>query len=202
MPPKRDQPEARRRPRRHPDDRAAEPGDELGHRDDVAHAQPTTWNGSQSSPSGATITATTAAGITTAPIAGTASRLASSPYCATALKWKAEIGAVAEPRDQRGHRDAEHRLREAPALRGLGLLPPAPAAQRLVDRDQRHRRRERHLEARLRQALGRHHQHDQRRERDRAHASAPAGRAAPRRARSRSSRRSAAPAPRRPRSRR
>ena len=30
-------------------------------------------------------------------MAGTASRLAISPYCATALKWKAEIGAVAAP---------------------------------------------------------------------------------------------------------
>ena len=126
------------------------------------------------------------------PIAGIASRLAISPYCATVLKWKAEIGAVADPGDQRGHRDPEHRLGEPPARRGLGVQPPRPPAQRLEDGDERDRRREGHLEAGLRQAL-----------RARAPArsapparssawSAPAGRAARRPAPSPSSRRSAA----------
>ena len=58
---------------------------------------PTTQNGRASRPSGASSTAATAAGITTMPIAGTAKRLASRPYCPTRLKWKAEIGAVATP---------------------------------------------------------------------------------------------------------
>ena len=48
--------------------------------------QPSDRNGSQSSPKGAASTATTAAGITTIPIAGIARRFASSPYCATVLK--------------------------------------------------------------------------------------------------------------------
>ena len=52
--------------------------------------QPISVKASPSSPSGASISATTAAGITTSPIAGIASMLASSPYWASTLKWNAE----------------------------------------------------------------------------------------------------------------
>ena len=93
-------------------------------------------------------TAITAAGITTMPIAGIASRLAISPYWATVLKWKAEIGAVAAPATS-----------EVMAIPTIGFanrqpgavwvcLPPGPPAQRLEDGDQRDRRREGHLEPR------------------------------------------------------
>ena len=115
------------------------------------------------------MTPTTAAGITTSPIAGTARRLAIRPYCATTLKWKAEIGAGREPGDERGDRDPEHRPGEAPARRDLGMDPPRAPAQRLVGGDERDGRRERHLEAGLGQALGRDGENEERRERDRAH---------------------------------
>ncbi len=62
-----------------------------------ADPRPITQSGSASSPKGAARAAIAPAGMTTAPITGTVSRLAISPKSAMRLKCAAPYGAVANP---------------------------------------------------------------------------------------------------------
>ena len=92
---------------------------------------------------------TTAAGITTTPIAGTASRLATSPYCASTLKWNAEIRrGRGRPRPARSPRPPSTGRAKPPAGRSGSRCHQARVPQPLEGGDQRDGGGEGHLEPR------------------------------------------------------
>ena len=164
-----DQPERRRRPGGHADHGAAEPGDELGDADDVAHAEADDLERQPVEPERRCEDRDHRRRHHRRAHRRDREQVREEAVLRQRVEMEGRERRRRRAGDERGHRDAEHGLGEPPARRGLGHLPPRPAAQRLVDGDHRHRRGERHLEPGLDQALGREDEDDERGERDRAH---------------------------------